>query len=209
MELRGITWDHARGYNPLISATETFQACHQGVTVRWERRSLKDFGDYPVSRLAENYDLIIVDHPFIPEAGEKKLLLNLNGYFSPALIQELQTQSVGRSFESYYARDALLAVPVDAACEVAAVNAPFFARCGYSAPETLEELFALKEQLAPEFQVGFPFWPTDLLCVFLNLAAQKAGMRYFDLRCGMEKTAGEAAAAMLGKLAEIAQPERL
>ena len=52
MELKGITWDHARGYNPLIPVSAEFCKAHPGVEISWKKRSLKDFEDFPVSRLA-------------------------------------------------------------------------------------------------------------------------------------------------------------
>ena len=64
MELKGITWDHARGYNPLIPVSAEFCKAHPGVEISWKKRSLKDFEDFPVSRLAEMYDMIMIDHPY-------------------------------------------------------------------------------------------------------------------------------------------------
>ncbi len=67
--LRGITWDHPRGYQPLAASADPY-AAEFGVRVTWDRRSLKDFGDAPIDLLAADYDLLIIDHPHMGLAAE-------------------------------------------------------------------------------------------------------------------------------------------
>src|SRR3546814_2818439 len=62
--LKGITWDHPRGYDPLAGSLAGFRAAHPDIEVSWERRSLRDFGEAPIDVLADRVDLIVVDHPF-------------------------------------------------------------------------------------------------------------------------------------------------
>ncbi len=45
IELRGIGWDHPRGYEPLTAASEEFKKSHLNVIMKWDVRSLKEFGD--------------------------------------------------------------------------------------------------------------------------------------------------------------------
>ncbi len=36
------------------------------VRITWQTRSLREaFGDFPIQKLAETYDLLIIDHPFV------------------------------------------------------------------------------------------------------------------------------------------------
>lgn len=43
--LKGIAWDHPRGYDPLQATSKAFAELYQGVSIKWNIRSLKEFGD--------------------------------------------------------------------------------------------------------------------------------------------------------------------
>ena len=47
------------------ATSEKFQVSNPDLRISWDARSLKDFEDYPIEKLAEKYDLIMMDHPFI------------------------------------------------------------------------------------------------------------------------------------------------
>jgi len=83
--LKGITWDHPRGYAPL-------HACAQWeyVVVDWEVRSLKDSGDASLAQLAAQYDLLIFDHPHCGEAAQGALL-PMDAYLDDATLMEVAT----------------------------------------------------------------------------------------------------------------------
>ena len=49
--LRGMTWSHPRGYDPLVACADAWRK-KTGVSVGWEKRSLQDFETYPVEDLA-------------------------------------------------------------------------------------------------------------------------------------------------------------
>src|SRR3546814_20614366 len=61
-DMRGMTWDHARGYDPLVAASRAWAEAG-GEAIAWDRRSLQDFESFPVEELARRYDLIVIDHP--------------------------------------------------------------------------------------------------------------------------------------------------
>jgi multiple sugar transport system substrate-binding protein len=67
--LRGITWDHPRGLQPLLATAGAYAAHADGVVVEWEARSLLGFGEDPLEVLAGRYDLLVIDHPFVGEAA--------------------------------------------------------------------------------------------------------------------------------------------
>ena len=58
--LRGMTWNHPRGYDPLAACARVWRE-RTGVEILWDKRSLQDFETYPVEELARRYDLIIID----------------------------------------------------------------------------------------------------------------------------------------------------
>ena len=51
--LRGVTWDHPRGFDPLAKGVPLFTAKHPDYEIEWTRRSLRDFGVQPVETLAD------------------------------------------------------------------------------------------------------------------------------------------------------------
>ena len=70
-DLRGMTWDHARGYDPMVATSAAYAAAHPGVTITWEKRSLQAFADRPISEMAETYDLMVIDHPHVGEVAKQ------------------------------------------------------------------------------------------------------------------------------------------
>ena len=48
IELKGMAWDHPRGYEPLIAASNEFRKSNPNVSIKWDVRSLKEFGDMPI-----------------------------------------------------------------------------------------------------------------------------------------------------------------
>ena len=61
--IKGLTWDHPRGYVALERAAERARA--EGLDLHWERQPLEGFESHPIEDLAERYDLIVLDHPHI------------------------------------------------------------------------------------------------------------------------------------------------
>src|SRR5580698_2523399 len=95
--LRGMTWDHTRGYLPLVATAQRFSELNPGVTVEWEKRSLRAFEEFPVEQLAADYDLIVLDHPFVGHAAKHRLLRPLDGEIPGAYLAEQAGNSVGAS----------------------------------------------------------------------------------------------------------------
>src|ERR1700729_1046057 len=94
--LRGMTWDHPRGFDPLVASAQVWRE-QTGVEVLWERRSLQDFESFPIQTLARQYDLIVIDHPHVGQITREKCLLPLDGPAHTARTQHF----VGASFDSY------------------------------------------------------------------------------------------------------------
>jgi multiple sugar transport system substrate-binding protein len=63
IRLRGMAWNHSRGYPPMVATAQRYSDLHSGVTITWEERSLQEFADQPLDQLAERYDLLVIDHP--------------------------------------------------------------------------------------------------------------------------------------------------
>jgi multiple sugar transport system substrate-binding protein len=114
--LRGMTWDHPRGYDPLVACAAVWQA-RTGTRIEWERRSLQDFESFPVAQLAGRYDLIVIDHPHVGQITRERCLAPLG---SDADAAQLEKAFVGASLASYVWEGKLWALPIDAAAQVLA-----------------------------------------------------------------------------------------
>ncbi len=114
--LRGMTWDHPRGYAPLTACSEAWRA-RSGVRVTWERRSLQDFESFPVSELATRYDLVVIDHPHVGQVTREGCLAPLGDATD---CERLARGAVGASVQSYFWAQRLWALPIDAAAQVQA-----------------------------------------------------------------------------------------
>ncbi|MEI7628104.1 MAG: extracellular solute-binding protein [Bacteroidota bacterium] len=168
--LNGITWDHARGYDPLIAASELYKK-ENDVQVNWHKRSLANFGDQSLVTLAKQFDLIIIDHPHVGVAEASLCLQPLNDLLAASTLDALRSASAGPSFESYYYRSIQWALPIDAAMQCASSRIDLLGNLAI--PNNWKEVFELSNSLKEKnIYVGMALCPTDCLCSFLSIAAQ-------------------------------------
>lgn len=145
-ELRGITWNHTRGYLPMVATAQRFSEGHPDVTIRWEKRSLKQFGDSALSDLAREFDLLVIDHPFVGAAAAQKILLPLQQYLPPAFLQDQAENSVGISNLSYIFSGSQYALAIDAAAPISGWRSDLMQKEGCSVPTTWNEVLALAKR---------------------------------------------------------------
>lgn len=207
--LRGITWDHPRGRAPLEASVAEWRG-RSGVEVKWEARSLKDFGDAPLERLAAEFDLLVIDHPHAGVAAASGAVLPFEEMVDSAALKALAAEPAGPSYQSYHYAGKQWALPVDAACQVACRRPDLWPE-GRALPATWAEVFALGERLRREGRfVGIALCPTDTLCSTLTLCAQhgdpfrEAGAEGFP----REETLAHVLAT-LRRLADLAHPGSL
>lgn len=169
IELCGITWDHSRGFDPVQATAKQYMAANPDVRVTWERRTLTDFAELSVLDLAERYDMIVLDHPWIGAAVARGSLLPLDTLLDPAYVDDQLANSVGPSARSYLCNDHLWALPVDAAAQVSCYRPDLLEQVGVGIPRTWDEVFALAER-APG-RVGIALMHVDTVPTFVSLAA--------------------------------------
>ena len=206
--LTGVSWDHPRGHDPMMATAEAYMRSHPDVRIVWETRSLKDFGDYPIERLAERYDLILVDHPFAGTAASTRCLLPVDDHVAADYLADQEAGSVGPSYASYLYAGHLWALPVDAAGQVSALRPDLLDR---PEPGNWEEVIDLaRDQRAmAKPLVAIPLVPTDAVVSFFSICAS-LGTRPFSGSSGVvERPVGEEALAILKRLAALAHPASL
>jgi multiple sugar transport system substrate-binding protein len=200
--LRGITWDHPRGYSPLEASVELYLE-ETGIQIQWAKRNLKDFGDASLERLAREYDLVIMDHPHSGTASVTRCMIPLDELVSNEVLSDARTNSTGPSFKSYEYNNHLWALPIDAACQVSARRKDLM--LGLLIPQTWDDVFQLADHLkANGMHIGMALCPTDCCCSFLTLCAQ-AGDPFSEGRSPGVATA-KYALTVLKKLATECHP---
>jgi multiple sugar transport system substrate-binding protein len=167
--LRGMTWKHDRGLAPLLATARHFGAQHPEFRIEWEARSLQEFGESTVQTLAHQYDLAVIDHPFMGEVAREKCFLALDEHLPAPRLEELNRDSVGPSYLSYHYEGHLWALPIDAAAQVTGYRADLLERAGFNPPQTWEQVRDLAK-----FRRGFvsvALFPLDALICFFTMCA--------------------------------------
>lgn len=167
IELTGITWDHTRGYDPMVATAETYARQRGDVRIHWTKRSLQAFADAPLEALAERFDLLVIDHPHVGLVARSRCLLPLDTQDRKQSLETLQRQTVGPSHISYEYDGHQWALAIDAATQVGCYR-PDLMSAG-QLPRTWEDVL----DLAREGRVIWPCKPVDALMSFFTLAASR------------------------------------
>ena len=162
LALRGITWGHSRGFTPLVAAAQRFSELYPGVTISWDKRTLQQFADYPIEILTKEFDLLIIDHPWVGRAAGLGCVLPLDEHLPAAYIKEQADNSVGYSHHSYNYDGHQWALAIDAATPVASYRADLLDKAGVKVPDTWQDAIAIARQ----GKLAVPAISIDLLMNF-------------------------------------------
>jgi len=165
VQLWGITWNHTRGFVPMVAAAQRFEELHPGVKVSWEKRSLQEFADQPLGELGKQYDLLVIDHPWAGFAAGSGALTAMEDLVPAAFLADQAANSVGPSHQSYRYDDRQWALAIDAATPVASWRPDLLERHDTAVPGTWDELL----DLARRGLVIMPAIPQDTLMNFYML----------------------------------------
>ncbi len=162
-----MTWQHRRAIDPLNGTRVQFRNLHADVDVSWIARPLSAFEFQPVEELARNYDLIILDHPFMGDVAASECLLDL-----APLLRGLDRSFIGPSLSTYRWNNAIYAVPVDAACQVAVYRPDLMGRIDGDLPLSWLQVLELGAQAARHgLRLAIAYSGVHGLMTFLTLAA--------------------------------------
>ena len=164
IELKGMTWDHVRGRDCLIQSNDLLiQKC--GISVTWDARSLLAFGDQHISEFYNDYDLMIIDHPHVPDAVHADAVIPFEELVTASQLDLLEATSVGASHDSYLYKGKHWALAIDTAAQVSAFRPDKAER----SPVFWHEVF----DLAKKKQLLWAHKPVDAFSTFATLMAQK------------------------------------
>jgi multiple sugar transport system substrate-binding protein len=171
IELTGITWNHTRGYLPMVATAQRFSELYPEVAITWHMRSLQAFADAPLPELASQFDLMVIDHPSIGEAAHQYLLLPLDQHLPADFLADQADHSVGSSHKSYHYNGRQYALAIDAATPISGWRPDLLERAEAELPSTWEDLLAL----ARRGLVTLPAIPIDSLMNLFMLANAVGG----------------------------------
>lgn len=173
--LRGLTWDHPRAYEGLDAETAAFNRMQDRCELRWDRHSLRQFEARPIAETSALYDLVILDHPFMGDAAASGCLVDLHHHARELDLQSLSTSFIGPSFASYAYAGGLWALPIDAACQTAAVRPDLLHRLGEALPTSLAEVLAFAERHPIALALACPHAFMNFLSLCALLGADISG----------------------------------
>lgn len=182
VNLRGMTWDHPRGLDSLVSSNHLLiEKC--GISVEWSARSLLAFGDQPIEEFYRDYDLMIIDHPHVPDAVHANGVVPFEDLISDETMEELSRTSVGASHGSYKYQGKQWALAIDTAAQVSAFRADKADGSPIFWSEVITE--------AKKKTVLWAHKPVDVFSTFATLMAQKGKGLYGNGIYVDEETATE------------------
>ncbi len=207
IRLKGIAWDHVRGYEPLKTTAKQFGAENPDVVIEWDVRSLTDFGNYPIELLVDKYDLILLDHPFVGTGAHLQKLVPLDQWIPADYLKNQEEHSVGLSYSSYQWGGQLWALAIDAAAQSAAYRPDLLLAYTDKVPRSWEDVFQLAASLPNELKIGLPLVPTDAACSFISMMGNMGGYHFWNEHTGIDPQVGVEALALLQKLLPVLHPK--
>lgn len=170
--LRGLTWDHPRGYSPLINGALEYEALRPGIRIHWDRRTLREFGEAPIEQYLDRYDLIVMDHPFVGFAAAHDALVEFGRYLIELEKAAFAHDSIGPSWDSYHYANGIWALPIDAATQVASYRPDLLSQISAIPPRTFDGVVQLghKARVSGKF-IAVAACPIDAISLFFTLTA--------------------------------------
>lgn len=194
VKLRGMTWNHRRAIDPLTNTMPLFQRLRPDIEIEWFARPLSGFEFTSVDSLAAEYDLIVLDHPFMGAVAASGSLTPLDG------IAGLADESfVGPSLATYRMNGSLWALPIDAACQVAVSRPDLMRSLDAKPPGNWSELVELGVRAKRKhMHLAIGFAGVHSLMTFFTLMANLGGAcaTTQDQPFADRRVAGEALALM-------------
>jgi multiple sugar transport system substrate-binding protein len=148
-----MAWDHPRAYQPL----EAFAKECPAPAVSWDRQSLADFEARPLTELARQYDVMIIDHPGLGAAIAAGAIQPLRRLVPRDVLDEWKATSFVPTWDSYVVGGQPWALPVDAATQVSVFRPDLLAPDPLTAvPRTWAEVAALARERRVALRLGGP-----------------------------------------------------
>lgn len=182
----------------MVAVSQRYEELNPGVRIRWDKRTLDEFGHKPIDELINDYDLIVIDHPWAGFCFERNLVMDIRGLLTTHQWNELEKNYVGSSFESYVFENKLLAVPIDMATPVPSWRPDLIDRDGFQLPATWNDVV----KMADKKLVIMPAFGADLFLNWLMLLHALDAHPFNNPDIIAEKEKAIEAMSLLKRLAE-------
>jgi len=208
--LKGIAWDHQRGAGVLRDISDSWlldPAFGPSTVTRvdWDARSLQSFADASIIDLSRDYDLLVIDHPFIGLAARSGAFVPLEQHLPAGYIAGQEAQSVGRSHRSYQWNGHQWALAMDAAAQVSAFRADLMPR----PPSSWRDVLTQASDREWRWRFALPFVPIDALCLFFSICANMGAEPFSDPAVPIHIETGSQAIEFMAKLTSVVVPDSL
>lgn len=130
----------------MVAVSQRYEELHPGVHIHWDKRTLDEFGHKPIDQLINEYDLIVIDHPWAGFCFDQSLVLDLKNLLTTHQWNDLEQNCVGASFKSYVFNNKLLAVPIDMAAPAPGWRPDLIDKNGLQLPATWNDLIAMADK---------------------------------------------------------------
>lgn len=205
-QLLGLTWDHPRGYAALaelerLDARGERPHGRVGAPLHWERQPLEGFESEPLARLAERYDVLVLDHPGLPDGVASGSLVAMEDLFSAGELSAWSEAFAGPSWASYEHRGSQWALPLDAATQIAVSRPDVLG--DEPAPATWDEVIELARRRSPALCLGGPHAFLMFLALCVAAGAEPLAERDGPL---VPATVGRFALETMAELLALADP---
>jgi len=157
--LRGIAWNHTRGFVSVAATAQRFEELQPEVSIQWEKRSLQAFAGASLAALAAKFDLIVMDHPHVALAAREGLILPLEDWAPVEFLADQAANSAGASCASYRYNGQQWGLASDAAAPIATWRPDLIEQHKLTLPKTWEETL----ELAGRGFVTVSAFPIDVL----------------------------------------------
>jgi len=198
--LQGMTWDHPRGYDCIVAASAEY-ARTTGVEIRWEKHPLSAFEEAPIEQLAAQHDLMVMDHPHIPQAAETGAFAELDGHGYDGALADLAAQSVGASHATYAYGGHQYGLATDAAAQVAVYRPDLIA----DPPRDWDAVL----ELAAEGRVVWPSNAVHALSSLVTFTANAGAPPTSEAGVFLDEEVARGSLDLMHRLAELVPQENL
>lgn len=146
----------------MVAASQRYHELHPDIEITWTKRTLQEFADFPIEKLAESFDLLVIDHPWVGYASALSTVHPLDLLIDAEVLKGMADNSVGASYFSYLYEGHLWALPIDAATPVASYRRDLLEEYGRELPAAWQDVL----DLAREGKVAAPGIEVDVLMNF-------------------------------------------
>jgi multiple sugar transport system substrate-binding protein len=178
---------------------------HSEIAIVWKKRTLKEFGETRVDRLASEYDLVIVDHPFMELVAHANCFIPLDTILPRDFLLSQAKESVGPSFHVYTYGGHQWALAIDAAAQISAYRPDLMSELPADWDMVLQVARRSLDKEQPK--VALPLSPADCFCTFLTLCANRGEPAFTHSGPVVSRSSAIDVLSFLGKLAKVVHPD--